>query len=138
MRGDFRKGSLGFLVNLIRKPATEPYNFVAEYIKGQKNVLADYLSRDALTRTLPKNEHKQHRKTEDIVTDYTHHVASESVCNKEIAFLQAMEPISGSITAERPPDAPVFGAAPEPTICVLEREPVVHDILAIKKHIMDE
>ncbi len=67
----------------------QEYDFLAKYLPGQKNQLADYLSRDALTLTLSDTDAQTHNKTQDITRNYTAHVASQSIKNKECAFLDS-------------------------------------------------
>ena len=64
----------------------QDFDFVAKYIKGSKNIFADYLSRDALLSTLPNQDHKQHVKTYNIMYLYTKHVMSSTLQTTSIGY----------------------------------------------------
>ena len=57
----------------------QDFDFVAKYIKGSKNMFADYLSRDALVTELPETDHKHHFKTKNILHLYKKHLISTTL-----------------------------------------------------------
>ncbi len=68
----------------------QDYGFEAKYIRGTKNIFADYLSRDALNVELSANKSQQSKvKTHNILTLYTQHMAQQTLKSKTICTYES-------------------------------------------------
>ena len=86
----------------------QDYDFDARYIKGKKNVFADYLSRDALTLSYCPyhTQSSAHMMNQDIKLLYEQHLAHHSISNKNILY-----PHSDNSSSD------------PPSILILDRDP---------------
>ena len=62
----------------------QEYEFVAKYIPGQKNIFADYLSRDALHTVLPLVDTPPSIKTTNILYIYTKHLINNLLSKSDV------------------------------------------------------
>ena len=99
----------------------QDYDFIAKYIPGQKNVFADYLSRDALKTTLPlKDTRKTHINTENILLVYTKYMIQNTLQTTDIIY----SPNTTSNTQLPPYYILKQSSPPSPTLCPIDFDPV--------------
>ena len=98
----------------------QDFEFDAKYIKGSKNVFADYLSRDGLTNKLPSFDATNSKpKTQNILSCYLRHFASTAINHCNILY-----PDKSSF-----PQSLINDDTQSPEFLILSKEPTlcVHD-----------
>ena len=110
----------------------QDFDFVAAYIKGSKNIFADYLSRDALSSTLPNYDHKQHIKTHNILYLYTKHLVSTTLQTTSIGHTSkstSSNTIHTNTTSSQSNSTTI--STQKPSILFLRNEPSVYPFKAL-------